>query len=159
MTTAITSDGITQESDNYRGALVYRQEYGYKLITITISVAPNEQSYVTSLAHNLLLAEEAEHLPGINLYHFAVTDGTLLQLAIETPAGSSEEAWYTIAPDEIIVHCSPFRLYIMRSEESVPFVSVYAQEALDETLTCYADQIPDCWTRCPGRVGKNRREP
>jgi hypothetical protein len=132
---------IDREPEDYRGTLIYTQEYGYKLVTIAISIAPDEQSYVTSLAHNLLLAEEAEHLPEGNLYHFAVTDGTLLQLAIETPAGSSEEAWYTIAPDEVIVHCSSFRLDIVCLGESAPFEYACTQEALNEASMHYADQI------------------
>jgi hypothetical protein len=149
---------MTQQPENYRGALVYRQEHGYKLVTMTVSVAPSEQSYVTSLAHHLLLAEEAEHLPGVDLYHFAVTDGTLIQLAIETPAGD-EEAWYTIAPNEVIVHCSPFRLDIVLSEESVPFASAYTQKALNEALMDYADQIPNRLDEIPSRTDRCRRKP
>jgi len=132
---------IDWEPEDYRGALVYRQEYGYKLVTMIISVAPDEQSYVTTLAHHMLLAEKAEHLRGVDLYHFAVTDGTLIQLAIKMPAGRSKEAWYTIASDEVIVHCFPFRLDIVRSEESMPFAFTSTQEAFNEASMGYAEQI------------------
>jgi hypothetical protein len=78
---------IYQEEEDYRGGFVYTQEYGYKTVTMTISVAPNEQSHVISHAHILPVTKEAEHLQGVDLYHFAVTDGTQIQLTIETPAG------------------------------------------------------------------------
>ena len=97
---------IYQEPEDYRGSLVYTQEYGYKLVTMTVSVAPDEQSHVTSHAHHLPVSEEAEHLQAVDLYHFAVTDGTQIQLTLETPAGN-KEAWYTVHPDDILAEPSP----------------------------------------------------
>jgi hypothetical protein len=50
--------------EGYRGALVYRQEYGYKLITMMIDLrTPDERSRVTSWTYDLDIPEEAEHLP------------------------------------------------------------------------------------------------
>ncbi len=132
---------ITQEPDDYRGSIIYTQEYSYKTVTMTISIAPNEQSHVTSHAHNLLVTEEVEHLQGVDLYHFAVTDETQVQLTIETSEGK-KEAWYMVHPDDIIAEPSPVEMTLVRSEESVPFEYAYTQDALDEALTHYADQIP-----------------
>jgi hypothetical protein len=132
---------IYQEPEDYRGGLVYRQEYGYKMVTITVSVAPDEHSYVISYAHNLPLAEEIEHLQEVDLYHFAVTDGTRIQLTIETPI-DNKEAWYTVRPDEIIAEPSSIELTLVRSEESLPYEYAHTPEALEEALTHYADQIP-----------------
>jgi hypothetical protein len=139
---------ICQGLEDYRGALIYTQMYGYKTVTMTISVAPNEQSHVTSHAYDLPVAEEAEHLPGVDCYHFTITDGTSIQLTIETPAGS-KEAWYTVHPDDIIPNHSPMEIDIIRSEESVPVEYAYTQEALQETLTHYADQIPNWLSESP----------
>jgi hypothetical protein len=139
---------ITQEPDDYRGTLVYRQEYGYKLVTMTISVARDEHSHVTSHAHNLPVSEEAEHLQGVDLYHSAVTDGTQIQLTIETPA-ASKEAWYTVSPDAIVAQPSVIEMDIVCSSESVPFDYAYTQAALDEALTHYADQIPHWLNETP----------
>lgn len=140
--------GTYQELEDYRGSIVYTQEYGYKAVTMTVSVAFDERSHVISYAHNLPLTEETEHLQGIDLYHFVVTDDTQIQLTIETPAGS-KEAWYTVHPDSIIAERSSIKMDIVRSEESIPFEYAYTQEALDEALTHYADQIPDWLDQAP----------
>ncbi|HLG75475.1 MAG TPA: hypothetical protein VKX46_03630 [Ktedonobacteraceae bacterium] len=129
-----------QEPEDYRGGLVYRQEYGYTMVTMTVSVAPDEHSYVISYAHHLPLAEEIEHLQGVDLYHFAVTDGTRIQLTIETPA-DNKEAWYTVRSHEIVAEPSPIELTLVRSEESVPYEYAHTQEALEEALIHYADQM------------------
>lgn len=118
------------EPKDYRGALIYRQENGYKMVTLTLSIAPGEQSRVTSYAHNLPVVEEAERLQAVDLYHFAVTDGTQLQLTIETPAGR-KEAWYTVQPREIVAEPSELEVTIVYSDESIPFEHAYSQEALE----------------------------
>ncbi len=105
---------IYQEPEDYRGSLVYTQECGYKLVTMTVSVAPDEQSYVTSHAYNLPVSEEAEHLQAVDLYHFAVTDGTQIQLTLEMLAGR-KEAWYTVNQDSVMVECPSIKLDIIRS--------------------------------------------
>jgi hypothetical protein len=140
--------GIYQGLEDYRGALIYTQLSGYKTVTMTISVATDEQSHVTSHAYNLPVSEEAEHLSGVDCYHFAVTDGTRIQLTIEAPVGS-KEAWYTVRSGDIIPDHSPMEIDIIRSEESVPVEYAYTQEAFDEVLTYYADQIPHWLNETP----------
>ncbi len=50
--------------ERYRGALIYRQEYGYKLATIMIDLrTPDERNNVTSRVYDLDILEEAEYLP------------------------------------------------------------------------------------------------
>jgi hypothetical protein len=142
--------GTYQEEEDYRGGLVYTQEYGYKTVTMTVSVAANEQSHVTSYAYNLPISEEPEHLQGVDLYHFVVTDGTQIQLTLETPSGD-KEAWYTVHPDSIVAEHSPVAMDIVRSTESVPYEHAYTQEALDEALTYYADQMPHWLNESPER--------
>ena len=133
---------ISQEPEDYRGSLVYTQEYGYKTVTMTVSVAPDEQSYVTTHAHDLPLLEEAEHLQAVDLYSFSVTDGTHIQLTIETPKGS-REAWYSVERDDVVAERSPIEMDIIRSSESIPLDYAYTQEALDDALTYYSDHIPN----------------
>ena|SRR5579859_7665579 len=110
---------IYQKSEDYRGGLVYRQERGYKMVTMTVSVTPDEQSHVTSYAYNLPVLEDVEHLQGVDLYYFAVADGTQIQLTIDTPTGK-REAWYTVNPDAIVAQCSLIKMDIVRSSESIP---------------------------------------
>jgi hypothetical protein len=136
---------IYQDEEDDRGSLVYTQENGDKTVTMTISVASDEQSHVTSHAHNLPVTEEAEHLQGIDLYHFTVTDRTQIQLTIEAPTGT-KEAWYTVRPDEIVAESFPIEITLVRSDERVPFEYTYTNEALHESLTPYADQILD-WSK------------
>lgn len=81
---------INQEPEDYRGGLIYTQEYGYKMVIMIVNVAPDEQSQVISRAYDIPLSEEAEHLQGVDLYSFAVTDETQIQLTINTPAESKE---------------------------------------------------------------------
>jgi hypothetical protein len=110
----------------YRGGLVYRQEYGYKLITMTISLRTHdEHSRVVSCASGLDITEEAEHIPSIaplaavDLYHFAATDGTEILLTIKSQAGE-HQARYTVQPDGV-QEDSPFLwLDLVRSSESIP---------------------------------------
>ena len=80
--------------EGYRGTLVYRQEYGYKLITMMIDLrTPDERSRVTSWAYDLDIPEEAEHLPvgsplaPVDLYHFLATDGMEVELTIRGQRG------------------------------------------------------------------------
>ncbi len=134
----------TQGPKDYRGGLIYRQEYGYKLVTMAVSVAPREQSHVTSYAHNLPITEEAEHIQGVDLYHFAVTDKTEIQLTMETPAGN-KEAWYTVQPDDIIAQCPPLKMDIVRSDKSVPLEYAYTEVTRRSTYLL-EDQISD-WRR------------
>lgn len=48
----------------YRGVLVYRNEYGYRLLTLMVDLyAPDEQSCVTSSLGEVELVEEVDCLP------------------------------------------------------------------------------------------------
>jgi hypothetical protein len=108
--------------ETYRGALVYRQENGYTVITITVTLREHETSQVTTYDSHLPIAEEAEHLPNIDLYYFAATPGTRIQLLIASPTGT-QEAWYSVTGEEVIAEKSPalpLCLDIVRSSESRP---------------------------------------
>ena len=81
--------------EGYRGALIYRQEYGYMLITMMIDLrTPDERSNVTSHVYDLDIPEEAEHLPvgsplaAVDLYHFLATDGMEIELTIRGQRGA-----------------------------------------------------------------------
>ncbi len=80
--------------EGYRGALIYRQEYGYKLVTMMIDLrTPDERSRVTSPAYGLEILEEAERLSAgsplsaVDLYHFPAADGMEIELTIRSQAG------------------------------------------------------------------------
>src|SRR5712691_11413154 len=80
--------------EGYRGALVYRQEYEYKLATMMIDQhTSDERSSVISCVHDFDIPEEAEDLPAglplfaIDLYHFPATDGMEIELTIRRLAG------------------------------------------------------------------------
>jgi hypothetical protein len=138
-----------QEPRDYRGALVYRQEDGYKMVTMTVSVRSNEQSQVTSHAYNLPVSEEAEHIQKVDVYHFPATDGTRIQLTIDS-ATASKEAWYTVNHNDIVADHSPISMSIVRSSESMTRdPEIYSQEALDRALSHYADKIPDWLNESP----------
>src|SRR5579885_3048843 len=76
--------------EGYRGVLIYKQEYGYKLLTIMIDLCtPDEQSRVVSHFGEIDLVENANEIPAclpltaIDVYHFAVTDGAEIELTIK----------------------------------------------------------------------------
>ncbi len=85
--------------EGYRGTLVYRQEYGYKLITMMIDLCtPDERSRVTSWAYDYDIPEEAEHLPAgsplsaVDLYRFPATDGMEIALTIRSQEENTQHA-------------------------------------------------------------------
>jgi len=109
--------GIIDQSqksiEGYRGALVYQQKDGYKLITMMVSLrTPNEQSIVTICDCGFTFTEEAEHIPSgplraaVDLYHFAVTEEAEIELTMRSPWGE-DHARYLISPTDIREH-SPF---------------------------------------------------
>lgn len=114
----MTIQPSSNQKPDYRGALVYGQEDGYTMVTLTISVLPYEHSHVISHAYGLPVSEEAEHLPGVDLYHFAVTYDTRIQLSITSPMGRAE-AWYTINSHTVLALVSPLHLSIIHSSESI----------------------------------------
>lgn len=124
--------------EGYRGALVYRQEYGYKLITMRIDLrTPDERSRVTSWAYDFDIQEEAEHLPtgsplaAIDLYHFPATDGMEIGLTIRSQAGEYT-ARYIVNATGIEEHSSFLWLDVMK-----------ARDGLRESLTLPLDPDDD----------------
>ena len=86
--------------ERYRGALIYRQEYRYKLVTMMIDLrTPDERSSVTSRVYDLDIPEEAEYLPAgsplaaLDLYHFPATDGMKIKLTIRSQAGTDRACY------------------------------------------------------------------
>ncbi|HEY4036501.1 MAG TPA: hypothetical protein VGL94_21300 [Ktedonobacteraceae bacterium] len=110
--------------EGYRGALVYQQEYGYKLITMMVSLlTPNERSTVTTCDCGFTFTEEAEHIPSgpllaaVDFYHFAVTEGTEIELMMRSPWGE-DHARYIVSATDIQEH-SPFLwLDVIKSSQS-----------------------------------------
>ena len=99
--------------EGYRGALVFRQEYGYKLITMMIDLrTPDERSRVTSWTYDLDIPEEAEHLPtgsplaAVDLYHFPAPDGMEIELTIRSHEGEYTARYIVNAT--CIEECSAF---------------------------------------------------
>jgi hypothetical protein len=118
---------------DHRGGLVYRQEHGYKLITMMVWLrTPDEQSCVVSRVGDLDIIEEADHIPSdsplislyprleaIDVYHFAVADGTEIELTIKDQSGE-RQVRYTVQAPGVLEEDSPsFQLDIVRSSESV----------------------------------------
>lgn len=102
----------------YRGVLVYRNEYGYRLLTLMVDLyTPDEQSCVTSSLGEVELVEEVDCLPsclplaGIDIYHFAVVEGTEITLTI-TDHAEEHQARYTIHANGVEEHPSSFRLHV-----------------------------------------------
>jgi hypothetical protein len=120
--------GIINQSqksiEGYRGALVYQQKDGYKLITMMVSLqVPNEQSIVTTCDCGFTFTEEVEHIPSgplraaVDLYQFAVTDGTEINLVLRSP-WREDHARYLVSPTDIREH-SPFLwLDVIKSSQS-----------------------------------------
>ncbi len=111
--------------EGYRRVLIYRQEYGYKLITVIIDLrTPDERSYVTSWAYGFDIPEEAEHLPvgsplaAVDLYHFLATDGMEIELTIRSRAGEYK-ARYIVDDTGIEEHSSFLWLDVMKAREGV----------------------------------------
>jgi hypothetical protein len=80
--------------EEYRGTLVYRQEYGYNFITIMIDLrTPDERSRVTSRVYDFDIPEEAERLPAVSplasvdLYRFPDINGMEIELTIRSQEG------------------------------------------------------------------------
>src|SRR5260370_29105332 len=108
-----------------RGALIYKQEYGYKLITMMIDLrTPDERSRVTSWVYDFDILEEAEHLSAgsplaaVDLYRFPVTDGMEIDLTI-----SSQEGEYTarnlVTATCVEEHSSFLWLDVIRARDSL----------------------------------------
>jgi hypothetical protein len=111
--------------EGHRGALIYRQEYGYKLITMMIDLhTSDERSSVTSRVYDLDIPEEAEYLPAgsplaaIDLYHFPVIDGTEIELTIRSQVGT-DTARYIVDATSIKEHSSFLWLDVMKARDGL----------------------------------------
>jgi hypothetical protein len=111
--------------EGYRGALIYRQEYEYKLITMMIDLrTPDERSRVTSRAYDFDIPEEAERLPAgsllaaVDLYHFPATDGMEIELTIRSQAGEDTARYIVNATG--LEECSSFLwLDVIKARDSL----------------------------------------
>jgi hypothetical protein len=108
----------------YWGGFICRQEYGYKLITMIVNLlTSDEQSIVTTCDCGFTFTEEAKHIPlgsplaAVDLYHFAVTDGTEIQLTIRGPQGECH-ARYIVCPADIREHSSFLWLDLVKSHQN-----------------------------------------
>ncbi len=103
----------------YRGMLIYRKEYGYSLLTLIVDLyTPTEQSSVTSNLGAIDLVEECNCLPSclplaaVDIYHFAVTEGTEITVTV-TDRAEEHQARYTIHANGIEEHPSSLRLHVI----------------------------------------------
>jgi hypothetical protein len=110
--------------EGYRGTLVYRQEYGYKLITMMIDLrTPDERSRVTSWAYDFDNPEEAERLPAgsplasVDLYRFPAIDGMEIELTIRSQEGEYI-AHYLVAATGVEERSSFLWLDVMKARDS-----------------------------------------
>ena len=123
--------------EGYRGTLVYRQEYGYKIITMMIDLCtPDERSKVTSHVYDLDIPEEAEYLhagsplAAIDLYHFPATDGMEIKQTIRSQAGTDTECYIVKTPG-VEEHSSFLWLDVIKARDGLwechtpPFDQVY----------------------------------
>lgn len=125
--------GTTQNQKSvteYRGSLVYRQEYGYKLITMLIDLCTcDEESSVLTRLDDFDLAERAEHIPasvpliGIDFYHFPATDGTEIELTIKRQ-GKEYTARFLVEANGIQKQPSFLWLDIIKSSESAQIQNI-----------------------------------
>jgi len=111
--------------EGYRGTLVYRQEYGYKLITMMIDLrTPDERSRVRTWAYDFDIPEEAEHLPtgsplaAVDLYRFPATDGMEIELTIRSQAGEYT-ARYIVDATGIEEYSSFLWLDVMKARDGL----------------------------------------
>ncbi len=115
----------------YRGTLAYRQEYGYKLITLCIDLCTcDEQSCIITRLGDFDLEERAEHIPAsvpliaIDFYHFPAIDGTEIELTI-TSQGKEYAARFLVEADGIKKQPSFLWLDILEANTSQCISSTY----------------------------------
>jgi hypothetical protein len=139
---AFPQRGINNQSqkpvEGHRGALVYRQEYGYKLITMLIEpYTPDERSSVSSRADDFDIPEEVEHLPAasphgtVDVHHFPATDGMEIVLAIRNQAGK-HTAHYTVAAAGVEEHSTFVWLDVLRVSDGLLARDAASRESDDD---------------------------
>ncbi len=118
----------TKLTARYRGGFICRQEYGYKLITMIVNLlTPEGQSIATTCDCGFTFTEEAKHIPlgppltAVDLYHFAVTDGTEIELIIQSPR-EEYQTYYIVS--------------LTDTQEDAPFLwlDIITSHSSDETI-------------------------
>jgi hypothetical protein len=111
--------------EGYWGTLVYRQVYGYKLITMMIDLrTPDERSRVTSWTYDFDIPEEAERLSAgsplaaVDLYRFPATDGMEIELTIRSQEGEYTACYITDATG-IDEHSAFLWLDVMKAHDGL----------------------------------------
>jgi len=118
--------GIAQgqkSTSQYRGTLVYRQECGYKLVTMLVDLQTcDEQSCVITRLGDFDLEERAEHIPAsipliaIDFYNFPATDGTEIELTIQSQ-GKKQTARFIVDANGIQKQPSFLWLDVLKAGE------------------------------------------
>ncbi len=123
--------------EGYRGALAYRQKYGYKLITMLIEpYTPDERNSVSSRVDDFDIPEEVEHLPAtsslgtVDLYHFPAIDGMEIELTIRNQAGK-HKARYTVAAAGVEEHSTFVWLDVLRASDGLVARDAMSRESDD----------------------------
>jgi hypothetical protein len=108
----------------YRGGFICRQKYEFKLITMIVSLlTSDEQSIVTTCDCGFTFTEEAKHIllgspwAAVDLYHFAVTDGTEIELMVRGPQGEYR-ARYIVSPTDRQEHAPFLWLDLVKSHQN-----------------------------------------
>jgi hypothetical protein len=146
--------------EGYRGALVYSQQQGYKLVTLAVTLYPGEQNQVTTSFYGHSTPEEPEHWLGVDLYQFLIAEGTDIELTVSTLTGETQAALYTMLPNGVVAGPSPqiwlditestqeswsmIPLLIESTQESwsmPPLLDV--EEAFYDAITYYKNKIPE----------------
>ena len=155
-----------KQKEGYRGALIYSQEDGYKMISMHVQLYPGEQSSVTSHSYEVFQEEEAEHLnmsaplAGVDLYTFPAADNaTNIKLTIEGQ-GQRHSAIYSVGEDGITELSPSLRLDIIEQGKILDLEAKNVQEwetALGEALEYYKDEIPG-WLNLADRFNETIHE-
>jgi hypothetical protein len=153
--------------EGYRGALIYTQEEGYKMVSMHVHLYEGERSRVMSHAYEVPLVHEAERLrahpplAGIDVYSFPAPDNaTNILLTIESQE-QRHSAVYSVG-EEGITELSPHLwLDIMEEGKTLdqqPHTPYSWEVAVDEAIDYYKDQIP-VWLAEINQADTTVREP
>jgi hypothetical protein len=139
-----------RKPEGYRGALLYTQEDGYKMVSMQVHLYEGEHSRVMSHSYEILREEEAEHLTaqpplgGVDLYYFPATDSaTNILLTVESQE-ERHSAVYSVG-EHGIDELSPYLWLDVMEEKTLdqePQTPHDSEMAFDEAIEYYKDQIP-----------------
>jgi hypothetical protein len=116
---------MVNQGPQYRGRLIYTQEYGYKLVTMKVKLSTDERSEIIIHCHYLDIREEAEHhypFPphnpdAMDVYSFPVADENEITLTITSQDGDEHQAHYTVHENGVDEDSQFFFLDIVRSRD------------------------------------------